>query len=403
MKIGNYGDLIATGQTQSERAQLRGSKDGDVTTVTLGKLKRFFAPITRNKADRDSYRAGAHAYIAHVRHTQGFEAARFAEASLSNRIDKGQPVSMRKIKALENAWKVAAPSAGAQSVREFKAEHLVDEGERLGSGSNNSVTKATFKNGAEIMTGALKPLGRSEGAGMLMGRDEDLGVETHVLDRNLATQRMAERIGAHVIAGGVPAQTAQGKPALLMELVHGQTVTERLQAGKKVLDGPELRRGLVGLQVVDILTAQVDRNLANIMLKRESGRDIPVGIDNDISFVTAPSLAVLHTHVNMEAQSVGMPAVLDQSMRQQIMSMTREDLTAVMGLNLSTPGRLDAAFSRLTELQAHIQSGRALIVEDNDWHNPQVWRVLDQDVGNYWHQVMHARPEAPQLEAQNVR
>lgn len=392
----NYTDLIAAPRTKplSDRLQLRATQDGDLRTVKFNKISRFFVKLVRTQSVRDSHRAGAHAYIAHVRRTQGFEAANFAEAALSNRISKGKPVSMRKIRALESAWQGAV-----QGARAFQAMHLVDAGEKLGSGSNNTVTKATFKNGADVMTGALKPLGSMAGAALLAGRDDDLGTETHVLERNLATQRLAERIGAHVIAGGVPAQTAQGKPALLMELVHGQTVPERLEAHQEVLDGPELRRGLVGLQVVDILTAQVDRNLDNIMLKRESGRDIPVGIDNDISFVTASSLTELHSYINSKAKPVGMPVVLDESMCEKVISMTRQDLASIMGPNLATPGRLDAAADRLAELQAHIQSGRVLVVADNDWHNPQVKHLLERDDDNYWHQVMHARPEASQLVA----
>lgn len=393
MKISNFGDLVATGQTQSGRAQLRATEKGDLSVVTLGKFRRFFSAIGRNQAGRDSNRAGAQAYVAHVRQTKGFEAARFAEAALSHRIDKGKPVSMRKIQALESAWHTAVQATGTQGARAFQAADLVDAGEPVGSGSNNKIVKATFDNGTEVMTGALKPLGTSAGAVLLTGRDEDLGAETYVLDRNLASQRMAECLGVHVIAGGVPAQTAQGKPALLMELVHGDSVADRVDAGKEVLDGPELRRGLVGLQVIDILTGQIDRNLANIMLKRESGRDIPVGIDNDLSFVTAASLEDLHAQINSQAKPIGMPVVLDQSMRQQIMRMTRHDLVAVMGPNLATAGRLEAAAARLSALQAHIASGAVMVIEDSAWQHPQVPHLLNQNADNYWHQAMHARPE----------
>lgn len=394
MKISNYADLMVTGQTLSASAQLRATEKGDLSVVTLGKFKRFFSAIARNQAGRDSNRAGAQAYIAHIRRTQGFEAARFAEAALSNRIEKGKPVSMRKIRSLESVWKTAARAPAASVVREFKAEHLVEEGGSLGAGSNNQIIKATFDNGSEVMTGALKPLKSSSGLILLAGRDEEVGEQTHVLDRNLASQRMAERLGVHVIAGGVPAQTAKGQPALLMELVHGESVQDKTQAGSPVLDGPELRRGLVGLQVVDILTGQIDRNLANIMIKRESGRDIPVGIDNDLCFVTASSLEDWHAQINREAKPVGMPVVLDQSMTQKIMGMTRDDLAVLMGPNLATPGRLDAAAARLTALQAHITTGAAMLVADNAWDQPQVGQSLDRDTGNYWHQVMHARPNS---------
>lgn len=390
MKISNYGDLVATGQTLSGRAQLRATENGDLSVVTMGKFKRLFAAIARNQAGRDSNRAGAQAYIAHIRQTHGFEAARFAEAALSNRIEKGKPVSMRKIQALESAWKTSAQDPAASGVREFMAEHLVEEGESLGSGSNNQIVKATFDNGHAVMTGALKPLKASSDLILLAGRDDDVGEQTYVLDRNLASQRMAERLGVHVIAGGVPAQTAKGQPALLMELVHGASVQDKTQAGHPVLDGPELRRGLVGLQVVDILTGQIDRNLANIMIKRESGRDIPVGIDNDLCFVTAASLAQWHAQTNREAKPVDMPVVLDQSMAQKIMSMNRDDLVALMGSNLATPARLGAAVARLSELQAHIASGAVLLVANDGWHHPQVGQLLDQNAGNFWHQVMYA-------------
>lgn len=392
----HYNELLTMGQLQSARAQLRASPDGHVTVVTHGALKRFFKPLValvRSQSARDSHRAGAHAYVAYVRQTQGFEAARFAESALSNRIDRGKPVSMRKIRTLETAWQAAGKMPGIPGQREFKKEHLVDAGEHLGSGANNRVIQATFDNGKEVMTGALKPLSGSSGAMMLDGRDDDLGVDTYVLDRNLASQRLAERLGTHVIAGGVPAQTAKGQPALLMELVHGDAVTDRVKSGQAVRDSAELRRGLVGLQLVDILSAQTDRNLSNILLKRESGRDIPVGIDNDISFITAPNIAVLSERINMEAKPCGLPVVMDQSMCRHVSSMTPQDLVTIMGPNLATPGRLAAAASRLAELQAHIQSGNVLVVEDQDWNNSMVEQALANDVGNYWHQVMTARPD----------
>jgi hypothetical protein len=147
------------------------------------------------------------------------------------------------------------------------------------------------------------------------------------------------------------------------------------------------------LQLVDILSAQTDRNLSNILLKRESGRDIPVGIDNDISFITAPNIAVLSERINMEAKPCGLPVVMDQSMCRHVSSMTPQDLVTIMGPNLATPGRLAAAASRLAELQAHIQSGNVLVVEDQDWNNSMVEQALANDVGNYWHQVMTARPD----------
>jgi hypothetical protein len=379
----------APGARLRDTAQFKLNDQGGLVSVSTNKAGRFFNWLTRGDAGKQANRAATHAYIDHVRSKYGAEAGFMATSALTDRIERGNPLSMRAIRAIEHKLQTLSAEGGVQ------AKDLEVIGD-LGSGSNNQVRSVHFKLDGRQMTGALKEVPVSSGLALLM-RDEVIQEQansldffktpTFVLDRNLATERLADRLGMPVIAHSLASQSPEGQPALIMELVHGDTAQDRITNGTPVVDGGELRRGLVGLQVTDFLTAQFDRNMSNIMLKKEGGRDIPVGIDNDICFISSRSAD--DWPINAQAQKVGLPMVLDHAMRDAIMALTADDIKAIMGSNLAVGQRLESAVARLETLQAHLNSSEVLLVGNGQWNTPAVHDQLTKHPDNYWHHMMH--------------
>jgi hypothetical protein len=373
------------GPVLRDTAQFKVNQQGDLVSTSTHKLGRLWTALFRDEAGRQANRAATHAFIDHVRVKYGPEAGFMAANALADRVERGNPLSMRAIRALEG--EVSALAAASP----LKPQGLT-LGSVLGGGANNQVFEATFKLGDRMITGALKEVPPTSGLELLLRDveiDLDQGVHapTFVIDRNLASLRLADKLGTPVLANSMEAQTPEGKPALTMELVHGDTAETRITSGKGVVDSADLRRGLVALQLNDFLTAQSDRNMANIMLKREGDRDIPVGIDNDICFLS--SQGEDDWYFNAQAERVGLPMVLDPTLRDAVLALSSKDLEAIMGPNLAVGQRLESAVARLEVLQAHVRSDDVLLIENGQWHSPQVQEKLIDNPANYWRQMMH--------------
>jgi len=392
----NYAQLIRTQPQLGDRAQLRTDGEGNVGSVTRGGFGRMVGALFRNATDRERNVEAAKSYIAHVRDTQGFEAARFAENALANRIDQGKPVSMRKIREIESRWE-----ADRGQPLELRKDQL-HLGERLGGGAQSAVYGAVYDSERGPVAGALKPVTNDSSAGIIVSRDDAFraaykqdpaSASTQVIERNLATCRLADQLGCRVVAAAYAAETPSGKPAVFMERVHGTEASAIAQP----IDSADLRKGLVGLQLIDLLSAQVDRNLSNIMVKNEGGRHIPVAIDHDTSFVTANNAAQLRDIFNRGTAPLTLPTVVDSAMRDRVLAMTNDDLLRIMGPLADAPERRDAAQSRLAEMQQHLQaapSSSVMVIDPNGWGAPEVADRLTADPGNYWHFLTKAERSA---------
>jgi hypothetical protein len=379
-----YARLIQSQPQISDRAQLRTNDAGQLGSVTRSGFGRMVSAIFRKAADQEHNVAAARSYLEHVRDTHGVDAMVFAEGQLSRRLDQGKPVSMRKIREIESKWQRASGQL-----------HLNKDqlriGNELGGGAQSKVYLARYEGEQGTLVGVLKPVARGASAGILVKDDQYLAdfeanqatASTQVIERNLATCRLAEQIGCRVAAGSFAAEMPDGTPALFMERVHGHEA----RAIKAPIDSADLRKGLVGLQLLDLLSAQVDRNRSNIMLKTEGGRHLPVAIDHDTSFVTARSASELSGLLNHDTVGLSLPTVVDTSMRDRVLAMTRNDLTTIMGPLADSAKRLEAAVSRLTEMQDHLRAGppAGLVVEPDGWDSAAVKDRLAADPGNYWH------------------
>jgi hypothetical protein len=213
---------------------------------------------------------------------------------------------------------------------------------------------------------------------------------------NLATsklQGMVTEVGRsigvevpHVIAE-VSAAEANGKACIAMEYLEGQTIgsviDEEERTGRDILiyDNEFIRRE-TWLQLMDILTGQMDRHGDNVMYVG----NLPVGIDHDLSFPTKPPRnfadSIPDQLVKFDGQreyaidgvslrNYGMPPFIDSEMRNVIRALDLKELEAMYGECGLTRPQLSAAMSRARGLKARVealeQSPTKMIIEPDAW------------------------------------
>jgi hypothetical protein len=150
----------AATQNLRGNVQLRADDQGNLTGVARNKFKQFFSALTRTDADRTANRTATQSYVNHVRNTLGFEASVIAQEALGNRLRDGNPLSMRKIRAIETQMTEAARSRAGTPIDEprFLAKDFSALGDRIGGGANNQIAAAEYRDGDRTFVGALKKM-----------------------------------------------------------------------------------------------------------------------------------------------------------------------------------------------------------------------------------------------------
>ena len=133
---------------------------------------------------------------------------------------------------------------------------------------------------------------------------------------------------------------------------------EKLYLDVDVVDA-RLQQGLSNLQVLDLITGQVDRHPGNYFIDMDTDtravRGVE-GIDNDLAF--GKNITDVNELVNSETQSVKLPKVVDSALAQRILGppgITPDDVAAAV-TGLLTPEEIAALKQRYAQVKAHIQS-----------------------------------------------
>jgi hypothetical protein len=125
---------------------------------------------------------------------------------------------------------------------------------------------------------------------------------------------------------------------------------------------PELMRQLSRLQLLDVLAFQIDRNPGNYYIQRDrEGKLIGItGIDNDLSFGmnTDPD--------KKETELPGMSRYVDKELAQAIIALDPTLLETILG-DLLPQREIQAAITRLKNLQAELQSDLTVLLEPEEW------------------------------------
>ncbi|MDR1255729.1 MAG: hypothetical protein LBJ94_02285 [Puniceicoccales bacterium] len=244
-------------------------------------------------------------------------------------------------------------------------------------------------NGASHSTLQLAHRGKGGQEPMLLkpcGKKNDFGVETGGYGRNLATselQDMFVKVGAslgmavpHVVAS-VSAAEANGEAYIAMEYLEGATVSGSV-GRKQLLYNNEFIRCETWLQLMDILTGQMDRRGDNVMYIENS----PIGIDHDFSFPTDPPQKFAGSIPDQLARKIGkhewadrnygMPPIIDRQMRDVIGALDLKELEAMYRKCGLTKLELSAAMSRARELKSRVKAlSRSQIIAPSAWEANQ--------------------------------
>ncbi|MEZ0298550.1 MAG: hypothetical protein ACAI35_19040 [Candidatus Methylacidiphilales bacterium] len=153
---------------------------------------------------------------------------------------------------------------------------------------------------------------------------------------------------------------------------HVQDVDKNVQHD---MSDPGIRKAFVNLQLLDALTAQVDRHRGNFIVQRDAGGGFAglKAIDNDQCF--GPQVRDFSGRLNN--QPATLPPVVDTDMVRAFEGVTPQTLRADLAGLLPT-AEIDAAVERLAAIKAHIntlvQTGR--VIRPDQWGSQDVTDML---------------------------
>jgi len=146
---------------------------------------------------------------------------------------------------------------------------------------------------------------------------------------------------------------------------NGATTQDELRDNRKDQIGmydPEFMRQLSRLQLIDSIAFQIDRNTGNYFIQRdEKGKLVSfTGIDNDYSFGT-------NTDIHWRKQEMlGISRYVDKELAEVIIALDPSLLQPILS-DLLPQDEIEAAITRLQELQAELQKDYMNLLEPDEW------------------------------------
>jgi hypothetical protein len=205
--------------------------------------------------------------------------------------------------------------------------------------------------------------------------------------RNIATRRLAEELGFSVIPPiDVAIREVPGKGEVIgMETAKATGIRgDKLAAFNSPYEiSPAVRPGLMELQLLDAIAAQVDRNSTNFFIDlRKDDTCVVTGIDHDFSFgkeITNPDFM---TNPHLGLLGVKMPPVIDKKMFDAVTSLTGVRLAEILQ-DLLSPDEIASANERLTALKNHVRD--ISVIDPQGWGDDSVGTALfaGQDVNSF--------------------
>lgn len=307
----------------------------------------------------------------------------------------------------------------------------------LGKGALNSVSLVTYrKPNGEIEQKVLKPLSNTKGEGL--GRDSAIGIPLNNLQsaqRNIASSLVAGLLGQQDMIPKPEVVIHGDTVCLEMNLAKGEDVLgERMipcsdelnrtfrqweadgdslaleftkatkigtddnglavygQPQEVVRDLPitseepnsltaSLQKGLLDLQVIDLICGQVDRHQHNYFVRIEGGEAKITGIDNDTSFGTSTTSTYNFGNGTKDKVTVpwpGLPPLMSFDMFKNLMSITEGKLTETLQRSGLNDDAISVAVTRLNVVKAHAVE---LEVTGRVVENFEEWTFTDEESG----------------------
>lgn len=206
----------------------------------------------------------------------------------------------------------------------------------------------------------------------------DLGGDRALLARSVASHKLDQLLGTHVIAEEKMAQAPDGRLMGVSVQVDGAQIVGKYQGKDCFLQAdysdPRIQKGLSDLETMDYLTGQIDRHHGNVFVDPSTGK--VTGIDNDLCFPERDREVMLASDKALKEKAVaGMPRQMSEDTAKKILSITPERLTKELSSVTNPDGtgglssdEIQGAVQRLENLQAAIKdpsSGLQVVKEFN--------------------------------------
>lgn len=147
-----------------------------------------------------------------------------------------------------------------------------------------------------------------------------------------------------------------------------------------VYSDPKFRRDAVCLQLEDAISGHADRHKENYLVELTldgSGVARVVGIDNDTTFGKQVfDLNQMGSGFPIGHNMLPFPRVVDTDMLSKINGLDEGQFRDVLSKRL-TPDEVDATIKRLELLKNHLNSGRTLVIQPDQWGSDQVRQTLE--------------------------
>lgn len=216
--------------------------------------------------------------------------------------------------------------------------------------------------------------------------------DMRLANRDVASARLDQLLGANLIARaefalkqtdeddvkGSFMEAAGGTAGAKFGQNKGNLADDKTGRGKGVMyaSDSELQRSLSKLQLLDVLSMQLDRNLSNFyVIQDDSGKVKAVtGIDNDMSFGTRTDLT---TRDIKWTQYKGLSRFIDKDLANAIIDLDPNILKFVME-GLLNEQEIDALLQRLEALQQYLSEHEAEFMEPDDWDDASAKGLLEE-------------------------
>lgn len=240
----------------------------------------------------------------------------------------------------------------------------------------------------------------------LLAINEPVGA--NLLNRNIATRRMAELLGIPnlVVKAGPMELTVDGvrHQGIYMDEAQGIDINRpggRERLAEAVNNGnPSFQKALSGLQVLDALCGQVDRHMGNMFycVQNQDGREVLTGvqgIDNDLSFGRECEMSENKKHcLDKKAKiqfkskrgSAHEIAAIDKGVGANVMMLDRELLNYTFGdiLDIQEIDYLQKRVDKMKQIISKKAREKQILGQDCEWTEDVAKKAEEYGFGNYY-------------------
>jgi hypothetical protein len=268
----------------------------------------------------------------------------------------------------ETVWQLTTYARmGARS--NLSSNKEIGESKRLGGGMFSKVSEVNYDPTASIQHGVFKQEARGYKAGDspaasasgIAEVDSNFGgrsVASYKVDKLLGTGVVPKtKFGTHKGAGGTVQDWAKGQsPQKTTTAPNAPPVNQYRDFD---YSDPEIQRQLSTLQLFDAITGQVDRHPGNYYIYQGPGGTQVTAIDNDLAFGENKDVERVIDPVWLNRplandQSRGVPLFVDESIAEQILNTTANDLKATIS-GMLTPQEVTKTLARFAKVKIELQ------------------------------------------------